>query len=342
MIEKHPLSDQFIINCLNDDYGIGVIELTFLPLGADMNASVYKAQTYDQTYYFVKLKRGHHHDIGIAIVELLHDAGIKEIIPPVKTIRGQSTQQIEGFTLIVYPFVNGQNGFCSHLNDGQWIVLGKALKQVHDLDLPSSIKDRIRKESYSSQWREAIRSLYSYIDGDLDVDETALKLQVFMKEHKAIIYPLVIRAESLSQMIQAQSPEFVLCHSDIHGGNVLIDESGAIYIVDWDEPIMAPKERDLMFIGGGVANVWNNPREEELFYKGYGKTNINRVILAYYRHERIVQDIVEYGQALLLTNGGEDRLEMYKHFMDMFEANGLVDIAFKTDKELALRMEENG
>ena len=34
-----------------------------------------------------------------------------------------------------------------------------------------------------------------------------------------------------------------------------------IYIVDWDEPIMAPKERDLMFIGGGVANVWNKPRK---------------------------------------------------------------------------------
>jgi spectinomycin phosphotransferase len=60
-------------------------------------------------------------------------------------------------------------------------------------------------------------------------------------------------------------------------------------------------------------------------------------------HERIVQDIVEYGQALLLTSGGgEDRLEMYKDFMDMFEANGVVDIVFKTDEELALGVEKNG
>jgi spectinomycin phosphotransferase len=127
----------------------------------------------------------------------------------------------------------------------------------------------------------------------------------------------------------------MLCHSDIHGGNVLIDSNDSIYIVDWDDPIMAPKERDLMFIGGGVANVWNKPHEETLFYKGYGTTEVNATILAYYRHERIVEDIAEYGQALLLTSGGGgDRLEMYKHFMWMFELNGVVDIAFKTDENL--------
>lgn len=119
MIEKQSLSDQFIISCLKDDYGIEVAVLTFLPLGADMNALVYKAQTHDQTSYFVKLKRGHHHDIGIEIAELLHDARIKEIIPPVKTILGQSTQQIKDFTLIVYPFVKGQDGFNSNLTDNQ-------------------------------------------------------------------------------------------------------------------------------------------------------------------------------------------------------------------------------
>lgn len=95
---------------------------------------------------------------------------------------------------------------------------------------------------------------------------------------------------------------------------------------------MAPKERDLMFIGAGVANVWNNSQEEGLFYKGYGKTEINRTILAYYLLERIVQDIAEYGQALLLTDDGSlNRLLMLKHFTDMFEPNGVVEIACKTD-----------
>ena len=48
MLEKHVLSDSIIISFLNTHYGIEVATLTFLPLGADLNASVYKAQTPDQ------------------------------------------------------------------------------------------------------------------------------------------------------------------------------------------------------------------------------------------------------------------------------------------------------
>jgi spectinomycin phosphotransferase len=332
MIKKQPLPSQCIIDCLKADYGIAITQLTSLPLGADLNASVYKAQAADATSYFVKLKRGHHHDISLTILALLQTSEIQHIIPPVKTISGKASQHIDGFTLIVYPFIEGQNGFCCHLTNDQWITLGNVLRQLHEFDVPSSVKGQIKRETYSPKWREAVRALYAHIDNHSTGDETALKLQAFMKEHRATIHHLVDRAEALSQIIKKQSPELVLCHSDIHGGNVLIDKNGVIYIVDWDEPIMAPKERDLMFIGGGVANIWNNLHEEEFFYKGYGKTEINRTTLAYYRHERIVEDIAVVGQALLsTTNGGENRLELYKQIVDMFEPRGVVDIAFKTD-----------
>lgn len=336
MAEKKNLSEQVIIEHLKTDYGIEVAVLTLLPLGADMNASVYKAETHDQITYFIKLKRGHHHDIGIEVVELLHDAGIKEIIPPVKTILGASTQQIEDFTLIVYQFINGQDGFSSNLIDNQWVKLGSALRQVHDIDVPSSIQNRIRREVYSPKWQEAVRSLYVHIQAEPTGDEIASKLLKFMKENIVAIRRLVDRAEQLGKKLQEQSHKLVLCHSDIHGGNVLIAGNNNIYIVDWDDPIMAPKERDLMFIGGGVANVWNKSHEEKLFYKGYGTTEVNSTLLAYYRDERIVEDIAEYGRALLLTSAGaeEDRLEMYKHFMWMFEPNGVVDIAFRTDESV--------
>ena len=146
------------------------------------------------------------------------------------------------------------------------------------------------------------------------------------------IQNMVSRAEELAQKLQHESPHFVLCHSDIHAGNVLIDENNTLYIIDWDDPILAPKERDLMFISGGVGNVWNNADEAMLFYQGYGATEINRDILTYYRYERIIEDIAIYSQQLLLTEGGKNRAQMYEHFMAMFEPNGVVAIAFETDE----------
>src|SRR5437016_3299911 len=115
MTEKQPLSDQSIINCLGNDYGIKVAKLTLLPLGADIKASVYNAVAHDQSSYFVKIKRGHHHDISATIIALLQDAGIQQIIPPIKTNRGQPIQYIDDFTLIVFPFVEGQDGFTRDL-----------------------------------------------------------------------------------------------------------------------------------------------------------------------------------------------------------------------------------
>lgn len=334
MTIKESLSELRVIEYLNIYYNIKITTLTPLLLGADMNASVFKAQGLNQKFYFVKLKSGHNHDTGVAILDLLHNEGIQQIIPPIKTSQGLLTQHIDEYTLIVYPYIENQNGFSQILTDDQWIILGKVLRKVHEFKLPATIQDQIRREDYSPKWRDIVRSLYDYIEIKPIEDHWAKKLTMFMKEHKKEIDRLLDSAELLGKKLQQESAEFVLCHADIHGGNVLIGENGSIYIVDWDQPVMAPKERDLMFIGGGVANVWNNPHEEEFFYKGYRKTEINMPILAYYRHERIIEDIAEYAQEFLLKTAEEDKSEMYQHFIAMFEPRGVVDIAFRTAEKL--------
>ena len=302
-----------------------------------IHASVYKAETYNRSSYFVKLKRGHlHDDISAIVIDLLRNAGIGQIIPIIKTVRGQKAQRIDEFTLTVFPFIDGRDGFSRDLTNDQWYTLGKVMKQIHEINVPTRVQTKIRRESYSSKWRQALRSLYPLIEAEPSGDRIAVNLLTFMKKHMTAIHRLVDRTEQLAQMAQDQSSQIVLCHSDLHGGNVLIDENDAIYVVDWDDPIIAPKERDLMFIGGGVANVWNKSHEKELFYKGYGKTEVNMTLLAYYRHERIVEDIAVYSQQLLLTMaGGQDRIQWYEQFVAQFDPGGVVEIAFKTDEELS-------
>lgn len=330
--ELKTLSDKYIVSGLLNHYGIEVVKLSLLPLGADTTASVYRAETNGHSY-FVKVKASHHHG-SIALMDLLQKAGIEQIIHPIKTLHGQSTLQTEGLTVIVYPFIAGQDGFNRSLSDHQWLALGKTLRQIHDINVPQSLQKQIRRETYSPKWRNEVRLFLSREKTNQIRDEIAVKLSAFIKENMAAIERLVDRAEQLADILQSESFDLVLCHSDIHGGNILIDEKDNAYVVDWDDPIMAPKERDLMFIGGGVCNIWNNPHEEKLFYEGYGMTGVNRAALAYYRHERIVEDIAEFIQEVLFTNAKiEDKLVMYEHFIAMFEPRGVVEIAFETDEK---------
>jgi spectinomycin phosphotransferase len=74
---------------------------------------------------------------------------------------------------------------------------------------------------------------------------------------------------------------FVLCHS---------------VCMDWHNPILATKERDLMLVGAGVGGYWNESREREWFFIGYGPTEIDSLAIAFDRYERIVVDIAEYGE----------------------------------------------
>jgi len=102
--------------------------------------------------------------------------------------------------------------------------------------------------------------------------------------------------------------------------------------VDWDNPILATKERDLMFIGGGIDNIWKSEREETVFYEGYGKTEINGTALTYYRYERVIEDLAVIGEQLLLTDeGGADRERSYGWFTSNFEPGQTIERAEKTD-----------
>lgn len=201
------------------------------------------------------------------------------------------------------------------------------MRQVHEVKVPLLLQQQIRRETFTPKWREIVRSFYERLEQKPSGDRPAVQLHQFMHQKLSLIQQLVHRADTLAQVVQRKSNVFVLCHSDIHAGNVLLSGAETIYIVDWDEPIMAPKERDLMFIGGGVANVWNEARETALFYRGYGETKIDDELLTYYRNERIVEDIAVYAQALLTReDGGANREQMYQHFVAMFEPRGVVEI----------------
>lgn len=334
MLEKPDLPDDKILDSLRGEYGLKIVEITFLPLGADVNTAVYRAVTDEGTPYFVKLRRGVFNELTVQIPKLLHDQGIRQIIAPLPTQSGQLWAELDEYKVTLSPFIEGQNGYEAGLTEQQWVELGHVLKAIHTTAVPPSLMERIPKEMYSPQWRESVRRFQAQAENTTYADPVSAELAAFLKLKREVISRLVDRAERLAAILQTRLLPFVLCHADIHAWNVLIGADGALYVVDWDTLTFAPKERDLMFIGGGLYRNSRSP-EETLFYQGYGQTQIDHVALAYYRYERIVQDIAAYCEQILLTQGDSpDRAEGLRQLMSQFQPNEVVEIAFETDKKL--------
>jgi spectinomycin phosphotransferase len=336
MLEKPDLEDESIIACLNDQYGLPVTQISFLPLGADRNTAVYRIVVDEETLYFLKLRGGDFDDTSVALPKWLSDQGIEHIIAPLTTITGELWADLDAFKVILYPFVQGYNGYEICMADHHWRELGTALKRIHTVVVPPALSRRIQPETYTPLWRKMVKTFLARVEKDAFDESIAAELAAFLKDKRDEIFDLVRRAEGLAQALQARSPEFVLCHSDIHAGNILIDADGAFYIVDWDNPILAPKERDLMFVGGGQGFIGHTAEEEEtLFYEGYGPTEIDPRALAYYRYERIIQDIAVFCEQILLTNeGGEDREQSFRYLTSSFLPNNTIEIAYRSDRTL--------
>ena len=334
MLTKPDLPDEKIIACLQSEYGLYIDMLDFLPLGADLNTVVYRAVARGGDPYFVKLRSGIFDETSVELPKYFSDQGIRQVIAPLPSKTGRLWGHLDDYRIILYPFIEGRDGYEVVLSESQWAEFGAALKRIHTLSLPPALAGRIQRETFSPQWRHTVKTLLEQIpDAHFD-DPVAKNTALFMTDRRKETLDLVERAERCAQVLMAQPPDFVLCHSDVHAANILVDARGAFYIVDWDNPILAPKERDLMFIGGAQGFIGRTAQEEEaLFYQGYGPARVDPIALAYYRYERIVTDIAIYCEQLLFPSShADDREQSFHYLASNFEPGNTIEAAYLADK----------
>ncbi|MBK8901728.1 MAG: aminoglycoside phosphotransferase family protein [Anaerolineaceae bacterium] len=331
MLEKPAIADETIVACVQASFALAVDRLDFLPLGADLNTAVYRVTSQAQTPYFLKLRSGRFNELSVLLPKFLSDQGIAEIIRPFTTQNGELWADLGRFRAVLYPFIEGHDAYEVPLSEPQWRQFGAALQQVHTAVLPPFLAAHIAPETYSPKWRQIVADFMQRIQHEQFTEPVAVRMAAFLNTKRDVVAQLRQRTEELAEVIQKRPQTFVLCHADIHAWNVLVSTDGALYIVDWDDPVLAPKERDLMFIGAGLGNIWDTPREEALFYEGYGPAEINRDMLAYYRGERIIQDIAVYCEQIFLSDeGGQDREVAFRQLASNFLPQSTIEKALAT------------
>lgn len=334
MLTKPAISDDTIAACLRDTFGLRVAHVTFLPLGWVNNAT-YRVSADDGTPYFLKLRRGSFSQIAVAVPAFLHAQGIRQVMAPLATLTRELWAHARGFDWILYPFFEGKTGFERALSKAQWIALGAGMSAVHTALMPAALAEHVPHEDYSPRWRQRVKAFHKRVAQQRYDDPIAARLAAFWLAERDEIERIVQRAEQLALALQNRVVPLAVCHSDLHGRNVLVSADDEVAIVDWDEPILAPKERDLMFIGGGVGGIWNTEQETRWFYHGYGQTEIDLPALCYYRYERIVGDIAGCAEQIFGTHGSVEDRQKSLGLMNQFLPNNVVDMAHRSYQQLA-------
>lgn len=334
MLEPPAIDYALIEDCLRDAYGLTAPRAAFLSLGADVNTAVYRVESAEGVYFF-KLRGGDFSPAAVLAPRFFSEQGIRQVIAPLRTRAGELWAALGAYTAVLAPFAAGQDGYSARLDARQWSEFAAALKAMHAAPVPVELARMLPREDYSPRYRLQVRELLRQgLDGPF-ADAVAEETAGLLLEQRAVIEELLRRADRLAQRLRSRPGEFVLCHADLHAGNLLIDPGGALFLVDWDTLTLAPRERDLMYIGAGLLGGWYSPKEEEaLFYPFYGTQQGDAAAVAYYRYERIIQDIAAFSAELLQSGvGGEDRPQSLRFLRSNFQPGETIDIARRADPE---------
>jgi spectinomycin phosphotransferase len=188
------------------------------------------------------------------------------VLQPVPTRDGALWATAAGHLITVSHWVDGADAVDLGPDHVDWHELGRVLRAVHDQPVPEGVRPQ----------RRGIRRSPSSPRALIDTVDRAFRHGVapdLTRRWDAAHPRLRHLAAVARQLKRTRRPTTrVTAHGDPHLGNVLLDDGGRPWLIDFDEATIAPREVDLMLVELGV--MFDAPLTEkhrELFRDGYGR-----------------------------------------------------------------------
>src|SRR2546421_5746074 len=330
MREQPKIPEECLRACLQDHYDLYPVTLEFLPLGLDYHAGVYRVVSEQGTAYLLKVTSRPLYEPRCLVPRYLNDQGITSVVAPIPTRSGALWTKLVDWTLIVYPFIDGDTSLTGMTNE-QWKEVGTIFQRIHQVMLAPFGLETLRTETFDpteyARWARTFEAQHLHSRHDGSGSSRALRAD--WVAHQSTIHTAVTSLEKLAGVLQRRAGPYVICHADLHAANLLRDPAGHVFVIDWDEVMLAPKERDFIFVREPQAAA---------FWEGYGQTEIDWVALTYYLWERVVQDLIECTHDVCFRDdlGEETRADIARLFHKVLaEEGGTIDAAYAAAAHLA-------
>ncbi|SHF86967.1 phosphotransferase enzyme family protein [Streptoalloteichus hindustanus] len=344
MVVRHADPDDRLDDRLRawvwEDFGVELVAVTGVDRGADVAAEVWRGVADGGAQYAIK-RSGGGSPAGLLVPAWLGERGVPGVVAPVPTRSGNLWSEREGRRLSLVPWVSGSGALDGGMTACHWVSYGTLLARVHALTPGDPVAEVLpREERAHRRWT----SLVSDVDKQVRAAaESADQLVRALTEEWAAVAELVAvllgAAEDLSSDHRVRRAARVVCHGDAHLGNVVVGEGGRVWLIDWDDAVLAPREQDLLFVLGGVlpfAQV--SSQEQAWFFDGYGPVDVDPARLAYHQCVRALEDFaVPAAQVLAVGREPEpERADALAIFRSVFSPTGLATLALSSLRDLGL------
>jgi len=334
LLEPPDIPSQELIEAVQDTYSIHVASIRFLPVGLDPRSSVFRVRFKSGADALLKIKEGGFAPAALRLPHWLHAGGREEFVAPLSG-KGGSLKFNVGTSVeaALYPWVEGPRALNGGRDRSQSYRLGELLHHLHSVEVPDHLGSLMRVETFEPPEAEQLGALAEQIEVETFPDTIRRQFTQFWHDKKARISKVTERCADLGKFASNRMGAIVPCHADIHLANVLIEPSGDLRIIDWDECKLAPKERDLMFLLSKEVTQLPRPVfDVAAFQEGYGGTAVDPWLMSWYRYAWVVQELAEFGWQVVQSEPmSPTARDGWVRFQQLFVKDDVFEQALRSD-----------
>ncbi len=222
MREQPRIPEENLRVCLQDQYDLIPVTLDFLPLGLDNKCWGVSCGERAWTLPICSKSRPDLSTNHSCLVPCyLSDQGIASVVAPLPTKRHILWTRVGAWTVIVYPFLEGDTSW-EGMTDEQWKEVGTIFKRIHQVIPPPEGFESLRKETFDpteyARWVHAFETQQARSEGG-SISEHALRSS--WMAHQPTIHTGGGLSGKAGRCPPRRSGPYVICHADLHPGNLI-------------------------------------------------------------------------------------------------------------------------
>ncbi len=296
---------------LEASYGLRPAGLRFLPRGECSWG--YQVTETGGPSYFLKLYRTAPPPEWSArlVYRLSEEAGLAEISAPLPDQDGFLTSQVAGYPAALFHWIKGPTLRAVKERGEPLYRLGHTLARLHAFqDLRGECQ---RIENFDLDGEEDYRRVLAALANGMPktvcpAARAALDLLLPVRDRLSALLEELLDVQA---RVRSKSLPLVICHGDPTPGNILVTAGGRAHLIDWDNLVLAPRERDLVFWADEQVPFGGETTHPVL--DGYaslaGPVSLDEDIMDFYHHQWTVDEIAAFASRLLFETPDNEQAE---------------------------------